>query len=85
LDDLCLVDLSKLIELVKSENTRQLEKWGIQDHDLPTWMLTLNEEVGKLNKAVLDQCTGDRLIEEAIKVATLALKIAEMNLEGDWN
>lgn len=84
--DLCLENLSNLIKLVKLENEKQIEKWGIQDHDPPTWMLILNEEVGELNKAVLKQWVNagdyrkfrDQVIKEAIQVATLALKIAEM-------
>lgn len=87
--DLCLTNIDKLIISVKEENKRQIEKWGIQDHPLPEWMLILNEEVGELNKAVLEQWyeSGDfrelknRTYKEAIQVATLALKIAEMNME----
>ncbi len=84
--DLCLKNLPNLIELIESENQRQIGKWGIKDHDLPTWMLILNEEVGELNKAVLEQWVsgGDyrefrrQVRLEAIQVATLALKITEM-------
>ena len=77
-----------LWELVLAENERQIEKWGIQDHQILEWMLILGEEVGELNKAVLEQwiLSGDwrerrkQTVKEAIQVATLALKIAEINL-----
>lgn len=68
---------------IRTENSFQLRKWGKQTHNLPEWMLILNEEVGELNKAVLEQelqgIEGIVTIRtEAIQVATLALKIAEM-------
>jgi len=87
-----------LIERIKFEHDRQIQKWGIQDHASPEWMLILNEEVGELNKAVLENWFSDynkftpeqlelslaNVIKEAISVATLALKIAEMfEKEGD--
>jgi len=65
---------------------------GIQDNIPPIWALILNEEVGELNRAILQQwrCIGDyrkyrqNTREEAIQVVTLALKIAEMcEEEGD--
>lgn len=67
---------------VHEENLRQLTKWGIQTHPADTWMSILTEEVGELAQAILwSQFSGAPyagIKKEAIQVATLALKIAEM-------
>jgi hypothetical protein len=88
MEDHGLKSIEHLIRLVEKENNRQIEKWGIQDHASPEWMLILNEEVGELNKAVLEHWINTdilkdddliiEIIKEAISVATLSLKIIEM-------
>jgi hypothetical protein len=67
---------------IESENHRQLMKWGVQTHTPAEWLLILAEEFGELSKEVCDTnwnlTISPNLREEAIQVATLALKIAEM-------
>ena len=76
---------------VRKENQRQIEKWGIQDHNAGGWHLILAEEEGELAKLMCqdyfespDYNPSDkyhlfmRLEHEAIQVATLSLKVAEM-------
>lgn len=77
--------INKIIADVKLESQRQIEKWGEQDHISPEWMLILNEEVGELNKAVLEDWFNfsgngnmEECYKEAIQVATLSIKIAVM-------
>lgn len=77
------------LELVGQERSRQDDKWGIQDHDMPTWLAILTEEVGELATAVLqqrfkgsedyDKDTRGQLAlrEEAIQVAAVAVAIVE--------
>jgi NTP pyrophosphatase (non-canonical NTP hydrolase) len=71
-----------LTKMVWDENKRQIEKWGVQTRTPAEWMLYLTEEVGELAEAV-SECEyrvglyAD-VLKEAIHVATLALKIAEM-------
>lgn len=71
-----------LASLVLSEHTRQLAKWGIQTHRPSEWVLFTTEELGELAKAVSEHQyrsgSTDEIVKEAIQVATLSLKIAEM-------
>ena len=71
-----------LFDHVELENVRQLKKWGVQDHTPFEWLAFLTEEVGELAAAISDiefrNGTHREVTDEAIQVATLALKIAEM-------
>jgi NTP pyrophosphatase (non-canonical NTP hydrolase) len=79
--DLCLAT-GKVMPLVYRENTRQLEKWGVQDHEPVWWLAFTNEELGELAKAISEYSfrggLAEEVIKEAIQTATLCLKIAEM-------
>lgn len=87
--DLCLNGLDDLKELVLAENERQLQKWGIQDHNSVVWYTILAEEVGELAQAMLEyhfSCGNKNrqaIVKEAIQSATLCLKIAEMYSHGE--
>lgn len=71
-----------LFKSIVEENQRQLSIWGVQRHTLPEWLMFLTEEVGELAKAISEFMYRDEkagnVYDEAIQVATLALKIAEM-------
>ena len=81
-EDQLLTHLDELIQMVKDENFRQIQKWGVQSHLAFLWYTVLGEEVGELAQAILNFEIGgeDRgnVTKEAMQVATLALKIAEM-------
>jgi Holliday junction resolvasome RuvABC DNA-binding subunit len=68
--------------LVYRENVRQLEKWGVQDHDAFEWLGFASEELGELAKAISEHRwrngSPESVIKEAIQTVTLCLKIAEM-------
>lgn len=70
------------LDMIASEDEAQREKWGVQYHYLAKWCLILGEEVGELNKAILEYFVGNdtltQVVREAVQVATLALKIAWM-------
>ena len=80
--DLMLADLHNLIKSVKQEDKKQIAKWGIQTHSIFEWLTYTEEELGSLAKAVSEHeyRNGDwqKVYNEAIQVATLCLKIAEM-------
>ena len=67
---------------IEQENQRQLNKWGVQIHSPFVWLGITLEEFGELAKAINEWWfRGGNINEvrkEAIQVATLALKIAEM-------
>lgn len=79
--------LKELTMCLIDENIRQLEKWGIQTHSPFEWLAYITEELGELSEAISDSEYGrgideltdiNNVIKEAIQVATLSLKVAEM-------
>ncbi len=79
--DLCLNN-PQLYNLIREEHERQLRKWGVQDHEAAEWLMFTTEELGELADAIAEwQYRGgaaSAVVKEAIEVATLSLKIAEM-------
>lgn len=71
------------IEKVLAEDLKQFNKWGVQQHDPYRWLAILVEEVGELAQAILknefENDITEKIENEAIQVATLALKIAKMS------
>jgi len=82
-----LANDKKLFCKVLEENVRQIKKWGIQVHTSFEWLTYTAEELGSLAKAIGEwEYRGgpaSKVIDEAIHVATLSLKIAEMFMEGE--
>ena len=80
--DKTLKDEWNLWNKVSEENRSQLKKWGVQTHSAFEWLTYATEELGELANAisVYEYRGGDSedVVKEAIQVATLALKIAEM-------
>lgn len=77
-----LRDLRHLAECVKEEHGRQIRKWGTQKVTTFEWLAYLTEEVGELAEAISEyeyrKGLPGHIMTEAIQVATLALKIAEI-------
>ena len=80
--DLCLKGWTPLEGMILAENQRQLDKWGIQNHDSFTWLGFATEELGETSKAISEFYFRNGLaidvVKEAIETATLMIKIAEM-------
>jgi NTP pyrophosphatase (non-canonical NTP hydrolase) len=80
--DLVLMKLEALMDYVECENLEQIKKWGIQEVSAFEWLAYLTEEVGELAQAISEHEYRDgateSIFKEAIQVATLALKIAEI-------
>ena len=86
--DLFLKHDKWILEKVRAEIKYQQNKWGLQTHSAYEWLTYTAEELGSLAKAIGEyeyrSGTKERVVSEAIQVATLALKIAEMyELGGD--
>lgn len=76
---------SDIFHDVKRELRRQIEKWGIQEHEPLVWNAILVEEVGEVSKAILEtwqqpethglqaQQTADDYRKELIHVAAVAI------------
>ncbi len=79
--DLCLAT-GEVMPLVYRENVRQLEKWGVQDHQPFEWLGFATEELGETANAIGEFTfrggLAESVVKEAIQTATLMLKIAEM-------
>lgn len=77
-----LKDIKYLIDSIILEHMRQIDKWGVQEHSLFEWCNYTTEEVGELAKAIAEKeyrnGTFEDIFNEAIQVATLSLKIANM-------
>ena len=76
-----------VLDFARNEDERQLCKYGHQSHPPALWMLYLTEEAGELSEAISTYLYGrcadpltalDHIRREAIQVATLALKMAQM-------
>jgi hypothetical protein len=81
--DLCLITATeKIMPMVFRENIRQLDKWGVQDHEPFEWLGFATEELGETAEAIGDFTfrggLAEDVVKEAIQTATLMLKIAEM-------
>ena len=80
--------IDSLVLAVVNEGKKQVSKWGIQDRSSFEWMTYLTEEVGELAEAISEYeyrgAAAARIWDEAIQVATLALKIAEMSVFIPW-
>lgn len=78
-----LKNLANLIEDIKRENSRQIDKWGVQSCSPFEWITWLTEETGELAQAVSEHYyrgkPKEEIYKEAIQVASLALKIAEIH------
>ncbi len=73
-------------DLIRAEDGRQREKWGVQEHTLYVWLGIATEELGELAQSITEYSFRDGELEdiakEATHLATLALKIAWMASRG---
>lgn len=80
--DQTFVRIDDMYELVFEEHLRKLKQWGIQTHTIWQWLGYITEELGELSAAIGEAFHrgGDpaEVVHEAIQVATLSLKVAEM-------
>ena len=84
-------DIAPYLADVTEERIRQRKKWGLQEHDMPTWMTILGEEYGKLCQSVLfnrfdgakDDLPGEAMYKEATQVGAVALAIMQAITEGE--
>lgn len=74
-------EIDKIFKEIKKERKRQDEKWGEQNHIAIKWCAILGEEVGEVNKAVLESKYDDESLEkykkELIQVAAVAVAALE--------
>jgi len=77
--------MDSIIKEIKEERKRQDSKWGIQNHHPLEWLPILGEEVGEVNKAVLETYFFDGFNKnnyqdyrkELIQVAAVAVSMIE--------
>ena len=92
-NDVKLTDLYKKIELYRKINHDVLQeihfqdkKWGVQNHDFPTWAVILGEEFGEacqeiLNLRILDTTEIVNVLKnldnELVQIIAVAMRIVE--------
>jgi len=73
--------MEQIFEQIKTERKHQDSEWGVQRHDPFVWLAILGEEVGEVNKAVLENFWEDddmeKYREELIQVAAVAVAAIE--------
>ncbi|MBN8824415.1 MULTISPECIES: hypothetical protein [unclassified Spirosoma] len=67
----------QVIELVVAERERQIAKWGKQNLKLYFWILILQEELGEVAKAIIDEEPKENLLNEAVQVTAVAVQMCE--------
>ena len=76
------------LDSVLEERQRQDDKWGVQNHSPFVWNAILVEEVGEFSQASLQACfaydSHERVREEAVQVAAVALAMIECLDRGEW-
>lgn len=79
----------KVLDDISSERISQYAKWGHQQHDYPTWLTILVEEVGEAAQAIqkgsiaYKSTDADDLYKELIQVAAVATAIAEQVISDE--
>ena len=80
--------MKRAIDSVIAERARQDQKFGEQNHDPFTYVTVLMEEVGEFAQAALQARFGgpaaERLRDEAVHTAAVALAIVECLDRGKW-
>lgn len=67
------------------ENYRQVEKWGIQHHDIHKWLAILTEEVGEAAKASIEADGGEPDVQQTIKeLIHVAAVCASIVADKSW-
>lgn len=81
-------DLPPSLRSVLAERVHQDRKWGEQNHDPFAYLTILTEEVGEMAQAALHARFGgpaaEKLREEAVQAAAVALAIVECLDRGKW-
>lgn len=84
--------MKKALDSVLEERKRQTEKWGEENLDLFLYSAILGEEYGEFQQALVDAFflpsdenkDKERLREEAVQTAAVALSIVECIDRGKW-
>ena len=70
------MNTDKIVKFIIAERARQDEKWGEQNHNIYKWLAILGEEVGEVNKAVLEDNYKD-VIDELIQIGAVTVAMIE--------
>lgn len=70
------MDKKKILQLILEERQKQDKKWGEQNHNIYKWLAILGEEVGEVNKAVLEDNYKD-VIDELVQIGAVTVAMIE--------
>lgn len=65
------LDTIKVMIDLQSERDRQVEKWGVQNHDDGKWLLILMEEIGEASKDILENKDKETVRKELVQCAAV--------------
>jgi uncharacterized protein Smg (DUF494 family) len=82
-----------VLEDIRGERQYQLERWGVQCHDIATWLAIIGEEQGEVCKAFLDNQRSNNhtdrlrmrkhLRKEAVQLAASAAAFVQFLDDGE--
>lgn len=71
----------EVLDLIQTERTRQNLKWGVQNHNVLTWVLILAEEFGEVAKEANEihfrNKTTEEYKAEMVQVAAVCVAAIE--------
>lgn len=79
--------IDRVLSDVKKQRMKQLERWGIQEHDPKTWYAILGEEFGEIGKEIAEgEINGvfnmAAYREECLHTAAVALAMVQFIDDG---
>ena len=91
--DTRLNTFNELVKLIKEEDEKQVQKWGIQDRHIFEWAMWISEEFGEFIQAineqnyerVHDEPAYNSIIKEGVQTITLISKmVCYLIQEQQW-
>lgn len=74
--------MERIFNQIKQERARQDAKWGVQNHHPIVWCAILGEQVGEVNREILESDLElekglDNLRKELVQVAAVSVAMIE--------
>lgn len=77
-----------VFSLIEKELERQIKKFGEQNHHPLEWSVILGEEVGEVNRAIVEShfnnVPWDNYLEELVQVAAVSVAMIKCYHKNHW-
>jgi hypothetical protein len=78
--------IDRVLPLVRRQREKQIEKWGVQEHDPAMWYAILGEEFGEVGKEIAEGRIKDfdvaKYRKECLHTAAVALAMVQCIDDG---